>query len=41
MWFSNPAADPFFWAFIRVVGSVLGVAFMVILVLEWRHLKEP
>ena len=40
MWFSNPAADPFFWAFIRVVGSVLGIAFMVILVLEWRHLKE-
>ena len=40
MWFSNPTADPFFWPFIKVIGSVLGVAFVVLLVLEWRHLRE-
>jgi len=40
MWFSNPTADPFFWPFIEVIGSVLGVAFVVLLVLEWRHLRE-
>ena len=40
MWFSNPTADPFFWPFIKVTGSVLGVAFLLLLVLEWRHLKE-
>ena len=40
MWISNPVADPFFWPFIRVVGSVLGVAVVVLLVLERRHLRE-
>ncbi len=40
MWFSNPTADPFFWPFIKVIGSVPGVAFVVLLVLEWRHLRE-
>ncbi len=40
MWISNPTTDPFFWPFIKVVGIVLGVAFVVILVLEWCHLRE-
>lgn len=40
MWFLNPTTDPFFWPFIRVVGSVLGVAFVVILVFERHHLRE-
>ena len=40
MWFLNPTADPFFWPFVKVVGSVLGIALVVIVVLEWRHLRE-
>jgi len=31
MWFSDPTADPFFWPFIKVIGSVLGVVFVVLL----------
>ena len=40
MWFSNPIVNPFFWPFVKIVGSVLGIALVVILVLEWRHLRE-
>ncbi len=40
MWLSNPIADPLFWSFIKVVGIVLGVALVVLLVLERRHLRE-
>jgi len=40
MWLSNPVADPLFWSFMKVAGSALGIAFAILLVLEWRHLRE-
>ncbi len=40
MWLSNPIADPLFWPFIRVAGSILGAAFVVLLVLERHRLRQ-
>jgi len=40
MWLSNPIVDPLFWSFLKVAGSALGVALVILLVLEWRHLRE-
>ncbi len=40
MWFSNPIADPLFYPFLKVAICVLGLAFVVLLVLERRRLRQ-
>lgn len=40
MWVSNPFLDPLLGSFLKVVGIVLGIALVVMLILERRHLRE-
>ena len=39
-WFASPLASPLLWPTVKVVGSILGAAFVLLLLKERRRLKE-